>query len=435
MKVSLPTANATQTIFLLILFLFIHQVKGWNCGDQQCHYRAHCETTGWLWTSSSCICDKGFKGNGLECVDIDECKEKIDQCSANANCRNTEGDYTCHCHSGFVGNGMECTDIDECETMTPCEDHLVCKNTQGSYVCELPINSDEYLYYILISITLIILIFYFACNDDFQISFEIIHNLLHSIVEKTSTIPDDDRQMLDNFIRVHLPNISNLFYQRFTIICFAIFAYFYYWWKYFIIGQTLDRIPLWHKQVVKFSNYFGDHTLWILLLLTNLIYLFIGTWELSRAKLEVICIILEGVISEFNRNRIMYKLFQSKVYASKWRVLLEFLFVEIAPVNLLYDLYFTYDSQFNAFNFDIYNIFSIFDNNYIYYGLFTVSLLILFGFPKSQRKIKSKYSCNALVWCVDISKRIKNYENTLLILENFCIVFSTMYFIVGIFFV
>lgn len=42
-------------------------------------------------------------------IDINECAEDLDDCHANAKCRNTAGSYRCRCKSGFRGNGRVCT--------------------------------------------------------------------------------------------------------------------------------------------------------------------------------------------------------------------------------------------------------------------------------------------------------------------------------------
>ena len=51
----------------------------------------------------------------MECNDIDECMDTVNQCSENAKCNNTFGSYTCTCKEGFTGNGKLCTDVDECD--------------------------------------------------------------------------------------------------------------------------------------------------------------------------------------------------------------------------------------------------------------------------------------------------------------------------------
>ncbi len=45
------------------------------------------------------------------CLDSDECTIKIDNCSRNGMCNNTEGSFNCTCKPGFSGDGINCTGI------------------------------------------------------------------------------------------------------------------------------------------------------------------------------------------------------------------------------------------------------------------------------------------------------------------------------------
>ena len=43
-------------------------------------------------------------------TDIDECAlNSTNSCHKDANCTDTEGNYTCECHDGFTGDGFNCT--------------------------------------------------------------------------------------------------------------------------------------------------------------------------------------------------------------------------------------------------------------------------------------------------------------------------------------
>ena len=88
--------------------------------------------------------------------DIDECKDKSDNCDINAVCTNIPGSFDCLCKDGFEGDGTTCDgiivgqcklnyftmifivpDIDECDTnQHNCTENAVCINTPGSYTCE-----------------------------------------------------------------------------------------------------------------------------------------------------------------------------------------------------------------------------------------------------------------------------------------------------------
>ncbi|XP_051786484.1 uncharacterized protein LOC127528897 [Erpetoichthys calabaricus] len=88
-----------------------------------------------------CKCNPGFKGNGIHCVDVDECKEEMAaQCLPHATCVNTYGSYICKCPNGYEGDGIySCIDVDECfRGLAHCNTNASCMNTLGSYVCICP---------------------------------------------------------------------------------------------------------------------------------------------------------------------------------------------------------------------------------------------------------------------------------------------------------
>ena len=84
----------------------------------------------------SCSCKVGFTGDGVSCVDSNECEAQTDDCAADAKCKNTIGSYDCTCENGYSGDGFVCNDINECAVGTDlCSDLASCHNTEGSYDC------------------------------------------------------------------------------------------------------------------------------------------------------------------------------------------------------------------------------------------------------------------------------------------------------------
>ncbi|PFX15193.1 Fibrillin-1 [Stylophora pistillata] len=88
--------------------------------------------------SFNCSCNPGFTGDGHNCQDIDECAKNIHNCSKNnATCFNSMGSFNCSCNAGFRGDGYNCSDIDECaENIHNCsKNNTTCTNSKGSFNC------------------------------------------------------------------------------------------------------------------------------------------------------------------------------------------------------------------------------------------------------------------------------------------------------------
>ncbi|CAF4923814.1 unnamed protein product [Pieris macdunnoughi] len=98
------------------------------------------------------ICPPGFRaGDDDECLDIDECGERLDDCQhLSQHCINTHGSYFCQdhvskrCAPGFKVNPSSgiCEDIDECEeSLEVCKRSEVCVNLPGAYNCKSKIST------------------------------------------------------------------------------------------------------------------------------------------------------------------------------------------------------------------------------------------------------------------------------------------------------
>jgi hypothetical protein len=85
--------------------------------------------------SFTCMCNTGYSGDGVSCIDVDECAG-ANPCDPNARCTNTPGSFTCACQQGFSGDGFSCSDIDECSIGADnCDPNATCSNLAGTFSC------------------------------------------------------------------------------------------------------------------------------------------------------------------------------------------------------------------------------------------------------------------------------------------------------------
>ncbi|XP_070786559.1 nidogen-2 [Enoplosus armatus] len=84
-----------------------------------------------------CQCATGYRGDGRNCYDVDECAEGLSSCGAHAQCMNLPGSHRCQCQSGFEFgfDGRTCVDMDECSS-SPCHISARCINGLGSFQCQ-----------------------------------------------------------------------------------------------------------------------------------------------------------------------------------------------------------------------------------------------------------------------------------------------------------
>ena len=74
-------------------------------------------------------------------TDINECTERLDDCSDDAICINMEGSYKCTCRDGFTGDGRVCLmtqlNQDECtDGSNECSSDAECVDLEVGYRCQ-----------------------------------------------------------------------------------------------------------------------------------------------------------------------------------------------------------------------------------------------------------------------------------------------------------
>uniref|UniRef100_A0A665TN62 Nidogen 2a (osteonidogen) n=1 Tax=Echeneis naucrates TaxID=173247 RepID=A0A665TN62_ECHNA len=87
--------------------------------------------------SFQCQCATGYRGDGRNCYDIDECADGLSSCGAHTVCVNLPGSHRCQCQGGyeFGYDGRTCVDVDECSS-SPCHVSAQCTNSLGSFQCQ-----------------------------------------------------------------------------------------------------------------------------------------------------------------------------------------------------------------------------------------------------------------------------------------------------------
>ncbi|CAM4341818.1 unnamed protein product [Leuciscus chuanchicus] len=103
----------------------------------------------------SCTCEPGYipsngnktfiAGQGVQCIDINECVAGSAVCGPNAECVNSVGGYSCTCKPGYIssngkeifiaGQGVQCIDRNECYNPSFCGINATCHNTPGAFYC------------------------------------------------------------------------------------------------------------------------------------------------------------------------------------------------------------------------------------------------------------------------------------------------------------
>ena len=129
-----------ETLFSSV-FLNHESVDSSTCFFANLCEKADCfDTKG----SYTCSCKTGFTGNGISCLDIDECVNNMDNCDTNATCVNAQGSFGCSCKNGYVLKGTLCSDVDECSSYNhDCRTDAKCVNTEGSFDCSCDAENGQ----------------------------------------------------------------------------------------------------------------------------------------------------------------------------------------------------------------------------------------------------------------------------------------------------
>ena len=117
--------------------------------NHNCDAFATCDNDHGVYT---CECNKGYIGNGIFCDDVNECITGDHNCPLEAVCKNNDGSFNCDCDIGYKSGGADescedgvcvgnCVDIDECiARIDECHDRTECANTDGrmsSKICNI----------------------------------------------------------------------------------------------------------------------------------------------------------------------------------------------------------------------------------------------------------------------------------------------------------
>ncbi|MBN2802383.1 MAG: fibro-slime domain-containing protein [Deltaproteobacteria bacterium] len=106
-----------------------------SCADNPCDINATCVDGT---TTFSCTCNSGWSGDGLNCIDDNECILGTDDCDdINGYCTNIDGGFTCGCNNGFHLSGSTCEADAVCTEDDIRIGATVCGINKGGYLVQL----------------------------------------------------------------------------------------------------------------------------------------------------------------------------------------------------------------------------------------------------------------------------------------------------------
>ncbi|NXT80548.1 STAB2 protein, partial [Zapornia atra] len=95
-----------------------------------CSAKAECRRT--TPGKRTCICNAGYTGDGIVCIEINPCLENNGGCDRNAECTQTgPNQAVCNCLKGYSGDGKRCTYISLCaQNNGGCSEFAICNDTE-----------------------------------------------------------------------------------------------------------------------------------------------------------------------------------------------------------------------------------------------------------------------------------------------------------------
>jgi len=95
-----------------------------DCASIPCEHGGTCFDHGDGTGEFDCECVLGWHDHLCD-ADDDECTLERDNCHADAYCDNNPGSFECFCNNGWTGDGVFCIDADDCE-FSPCQNGGTC---------------------------------------------------------------------------------------------------------------------------------------------------------------------------------------------------------------------------------------------------------------------------------------------------------------------
>ncbi|XP_077977242.1 stabilin-2-like [Glandiceps talaboti] len=86
-----------------------------------------CDINAFCGANNTCVCNRGYVGDGQQCQAQDLCEDHNGGCSDFATCVNIPGSRACNCQDGYSGDGVYCEEIDLCVYNNGgCHEHAEC---------------------------------------------------------------------------------------------------------------------------------------------------------------------------------------------------------------------------------------------------------------------------------------------------------------------